>query len=489
MSSVNLFTLIMNLIKSKCDIKKSRLSIVHENLKIQIKDTVSKEKVKDNFSLNSIASIKKPSLVLFETVNRKETLSKNIDQIIDKDFNIEDYSSKRIESLEKRKNDSSDNIKKNDMETKTNEYGNIIINNNFNTNCYDHSSKNYIQIQNNPQNESKLNTSNIVTNNVILTNLDGCKASARHMNSSDLENYNNKVVNNKLVFATDNNFQGQKMKFDENNEKSKIIINNKFNSDKFQEIVISESHEKNCENTQKVIDQKKQTINQEDYSHAFNKSVKSKNLISNLNIEEKAFKISVIYTSCNISENIIYNFFYCCLFAKTVFGFDYFSLSIIFIILHLLYAILFGFVRSKLLKEYSKNDKAHVIKVFRILLIISLVITIIFPVCIIFKFFNFTVNLIITCLLFILRNLTVSLSMTCYNNLINIMDNNKIKEKINSFNTYFTATLKIIFCFLTYILSYLFLEKNLNYSLFICFFAGIIFLLALNYIKSLDEEA
>ena len=153
MSSVNLFTLIMNLIKSKCDIKKSRLSIVHENLKIQIKDTVSKEKVKDNFSLNSIASIKKPSLVLFETVNRKETLSKNIDQIIDKDFNIEDYSSKRIESLEKRKNDSSDNIKKNDMETKTNEYGNIIINNNFNTNYYDHSSKNYIQIQNNPQNE------------------------------------------------------------------------------------------------------------------------------------------------------------------------------------------------------------------------------------------------------------------------------------------------------------------------------------------------
>jgi len=475
----------------KCDFKKHRRSVVQENIDIQIKEG-QKDKEKDNISLSSIGSIKKPSLVLFDTTNRKETIEKNnnnnIDQIIEKDDNIEDYSSRRNESIGGKKipNDSSMRNKKIEVELKPNQYGNIIINNNININ-YNDTSKNYIQIQNNAQNESKLNSSNINTNNNVIFTNDNVKPSARHINPPVTDGFNS-IMHNKLIFTIENSISPNRKAEDnpKSGGKNTSFVENSFISGKFQEIVISEK--RGSKNLQELQEEKLPSNRQEGYSNSSRKYKKSNNLISNLNVDQTAFKISIIFTSVQISESLIYNLLFCSLFAKSTFFYDFKQISLIFFILHLIYTVfnaIVNYFMSNYLKNKEKNLVANCLKGF---IICSFILTISFPIFIIFKPMSSANNLIMTSVFFLIRDVSISLGLLCYNVLVLRLDNNKIKSKINTFHTYLTTILKAIFCLILYIICSFILENNLNYCFLVCGFAGLMFILALFFINELENK-
>ena len=426
-----------------------RVSRVQDNMEIQIEHgSVNKKVEEDKFTIKSNDS-KNPSLVLYDKdcLSRKES-SKNLEEVLEKDDNNQDYSSRSKKSYDSNSKDRSYYTNR----VKIDYFKTEVLETNFD--------------KSNDENENKdLKPDNLEINK---------------LNSS--ENITSIYHNNKSFFKISNDLS----KKHSNYNLVKMIGNTKKNNE------ILHFHSKSSINLNKV---KKKLENQElnegdkpddalkeinDINNHLNNDNKimiepAKLLSKSSNLFVISLKISFIIVMSHASDAINYNLFYCILFGKKTFGLDYVNISIVYALTHGSYTIITP-ISTFFLMKYCKNDEKKAHKSLNFLIILTTLINFLSPIFYISgKDLNFG-KLMCTCGLFLFRNILSCNCLTCYNFLLNKMNNYKVKSNINDYNMYLTSLIKTICGFLTFLLSFIILEYSLYLSLVFSFISGVLYL-------------
>jgi len=133
----------------------NRFSQIHEKVEIQVETCQDDKKIdEDRFTIKSVQS-KKPSLVLYDCSSKKDNYSgKNLDQIMDKDYNCEEYSRRSKKSFDNSNKDRSYFVNRDQLDYFKTE----VLETNKSNEDYEEGNKNRDQYEkNNENNSSEIN--------------------------------------------------------------------------------------------------------------------------------------------------------------------------------------------------------------------------------------------------------------------------------------------------------------------------------------------
>ncbi len=468
-SSINLLTLIFNLIKNNFKIKiSSRRIQIRENNDLTYNNTSPNKELERRNSLK-FKKNKSSSLVSFENSNQsmnnsssKKEIEKNCDNIVDKEISVP--------YLKENKDEKNCNLSGNDLSNNDFEKKDIIKTNS--------------QMTSSNQNNNDLNSENNTHYSKIEYNSTTKYSSTPNKQKEDI---------NIFKYET-NNYQ--------NNEDSlhKIQSNHiGINENHIDQIKKDDKLYYNKINLFPIQIKEQDSFSEKDKTAIISsKSVSSKFLFDfkkeknffvcsfNINV----LKLNSIFTFIQVSEIIIYNLFLLLLFTNTNyngFGLGITNIAMIFSVLHFLYSLSSHFINNKLF-DLSYSNRGAINFFLQFSIIISALISILFPLNVILfkehstnslysnkqtellRSINYNkeikieissnfLRLTISCCLFLLRNICLSVSMICYNILVSRIDNNSLKEKVNFYNSYLSNLCKTICGFVSCLLYYIIIYK------------------------------
>ena len=438
-----------------------------------------------------IKSTQKPELVLFENSNQsinksscKETHN-NIDKIIEKEDNLDDFSKNNNNPKEIINISENDTSKNNIKETMNNRRMSEKMKNNLQNDIISKINTNYSKIDSN-------NLSNYFS------------VPKKDIDQNKEINLESNVFNKKK--------QNQDTNIIENNNSSKKGIHENYNDNFNKEIQI---YPLKLNENETISD--KEIVNIYTAKNSDEKTIKFQDLSNNFIFflfcceNNNIFKMNFIFSIIQICEVVLYNLFVLILFTqreKRGFGMGITEIALIISGLYVIYFVTVALINWKI-NNLSYNNKKHSLYViFQITMFIAAIIGLFFPLNIIlindFKTFHndftkpslFTSinyhkdsgfiysllevsSILISCFLFLIRNIMLTISINCYNILISKTENIVFKINVNNYNSYLSNLFKSIFGFLTCIFYYLImtkLENKFYFFVFSIFSGGLLFL-------------
>jgi hypothetical protein len=463
LTSINLTALILNLLTNRSKMNPlSRRSTIKEHFEIKSeqghREMQSMAKNIENMEkVSSRSPRSKPSLVLFNNMDNKEdslrktsTLSSHLDSIMDKDEVMEEYSPKEFIDISKKNTTQNTEMKPEGRFMKIN---NDIIYTDHNDNNdqqdlhehqdhHDHNEdeatfnnfNNFNQLEQGHNNQPEFhhnqrkpyqnldNETKITTN--IITHLEGIKS-------------------NRLIHSfTEDKIHKPQGLFNYIEPDRKTLDKSAFPEFHNREILTKRGSNDYITGKDKELSPKDNYDGLKDESLSSNKMSKNKALLNKMIQNQNASKISFIFTIIQLSEISLLNFFVIILlfpFGKISFQINPLYLSLSFLI----YSLISHYV-SKLIFKYSNRRPKLTKRTLKINIItcISSMFVLMFIVLFIPNEANYLVRIILTTLLFIIGMISLMNCLTCYNVLITRIDNPKMKEKINFYQTYVSSLIR-----------------------------------------------
>lgn len=181
----------------------------------------------------------------------------------------------------------------------------------------------------------------------------------------------------------------------------------------------------------------------------------SKSLLGNTdNISKLSFSISMIFSFLQICDVVVYNIFLLNLILPEDAGiknksFSIFEISFYLAMFHLIYSLISTFIYSLLVKWFMKN-LSKLSFLFKLFTVVSCILSL-FVFMYDFQYmkskeYTFMYSSFYLFMgLILLRNLCLTVILTCYNLLVYNIPNTKIKDKIQTFQKYFSFLFRGVF--------------------------------------------